>query len=199
MIIYRDIIDDQKRQELVHSVEYQNARRGQYFFWRGWWHTPPKNKIEEVLELLWKDKIDVDLYADGGVEYWMNKTVGPTRNQWHQDVVEVETSGSKLYVPGDRSIVYYPYVFDLSGGYLELADYNTVGDKSSFRTWLRMLDQSNIERIKPETNMAVSYESARAHRVAPNYDGVREALASTLWRNTPETFKHASQENSNVD
>ena len=62
MIIYRDIIDDQKRQELVHSVEYQNARRGQYFFWRGWWHTPPKNKIEEVLELLWKDKIDVDLY-----------------------------------------------------------------------------------------------------------------------------------------
>ena len=202
MNIYHDIVPEQQRISLVKSPEYQDMKMGQYLFWKGWWHEEPNDIIQETLMLMWKGKVDEKKYYNGGIEYWVNKIGGEHYGQWHQDIVETdddENVRGRYYIPGDLSMVYYPYVHELKGGYLELADLEKPVSKADFRIWLRKLDPMNIERIKPRQGSAVLYNSSRVHRVAPVYSGRRDALASTIWTNTPETFKHPPGVNPNDD
>ena len=202
MELIHNCLTEQQRLQLVKSEVYTNIEMGDYRFWEGWWKSDPKDQIEETLMHLWKGKIDESKYQSGGIEYWVNRITGEHHGQWHQDIVETADDDNvygKYYVPGDMSMVYYPYIHELKGGYLELADLEQPVSKADFRIWLRKLDPINVERVKPRQNMAVLYNSSRVHRVAPVYSGRRDALASTVWHNTPETFKHKPGVNPNDD
>ena len=96
-----------------------------YNFWSGWWNEEPRNYIEQVLKLLWKDYVDVDYYKDGGFEYW-NRIVntGQLGLEWHQDDIS-DHEREKNYQIADLSCIYYPKVSnDCVGGFLEIAPYN---------------------------------------------------------------------------
>ena len=198
--LYNHALSRDDLRALTHYTdEYNTMETGDYRFWN-FAKDKPRNGIEAALLKLWR-KVGVDAYRyqDGGIEYWLNKSNGVVNSQWHQDLVEKDSEGTTRYVPGEMSMVFYPYVFGLQGGYLELADYEACSTKHDFRTHLRKLDPANVERIKPRTNLAVCYKASRMHRVAPIYGGARHALASTLWLERPPAFKNSDIEDSKVD
>ena len=145
----------------------------------------PSNTIEKTLHAIWKDIIDPYEYAKGGIEYWVTKSRGETAGKWHIDLVEKEQH--KGYEPGDKTIVYYPWV-QCDGGFLELMTNENSPSMSEMFEMLRKLDPNRLERIQPITNRAVFFNSNRVHRMSKMYSGTREMLASTVWKKIPLTF-----------
>lgn len=169
-----------------------------YNFWNGWWNEKPRNYIEQVLELLWKDFVDVDYYKNGGFEYW-NRPVykGQTGLEWHQDDIS-DHEREQNYQIADISCIYYPKVSsNCVGGFLEIAPYSKRGTLKESIKATQIIDIFNVERIKPKTNRCVLFDSAQLHRISPVYQGYRWNLASTLWKTKLERFDDCENLNFN--
>lgn len=191
-------IDDRIRSELVHSDEYEslktpnvstdkdgNVIQEGYYFWKMSEFNQPSNSIEKTLHAIWKDMIDPSEYAEGGIEYWAIKMNGESSGIWHLDLIEQEQQQG--YEPGDKTIVYYPWV-QCDGGFLELMINENSPSKGEMYNMLRAMDSNKLERIQPITNRAVFFNSNRIHRMSKMYSGTREMLASTVWKKIPLTF-----------
>ena len=123
--------------------------------------------------------------AEGGIEYWAIKMNGESSGIWHLDLIEQEQQQG--YEPGDKTIVYYPWV-QCDGGFLELMINENSPSKGEMYNMLRAMDSNKLERIQPITNRAVFFNSNRIHRMSKMYSGTREMLASTVWKKIPLTF-----------
>ena len=134
--IYDEHISDEIRTNLIHSQEYQSLQHEDYRFWKMSDFNHPSNTIEKTLHAIWKDMIDPYEYAKGGIEYWVPKSRGETAGKWHIDLVEKEQH--KGYEPGDKTIVYYPWV-QCDGGFLELMTNQNSPSMSEIYEMLRKL------------------------------------------------------------
>jgi len=191
--IFDNHIPEELRVELVHDKEYLERPMEYYTFWEFKHFNNPTTKMEEALHHIWKDLVDPKDYPDGGIEYWINKSNGMSKGIWHLDLVEAEQA--MKYHPAVMSVAYYPYI-DCVGGFLEICDNENRPSKQEFKDYLRGLDpQTQVERIKPITNRAVFYNADRIHRVAKTYKGVREVLASSVWKKKPLTFNDKASYN----
>ena len=196
--ILDDHISEEIRNNLVHSEEYQSLKSPNvltddngkiiqegYYFWKMSDFNQPSNSIEKALHAMWKDMIDPSEYAEGGIEYWAIKMNGESSGIWHLDLIEEEQQEG--YEPGDKTIVYYPWV-QCHGGFLELMTNKDSPSKDQMYNMLRSMDPNVLERIQPITNRAVFFNSNRIHRMSRMYSGTREMLASTVWKKIPLTF-----------
>lgn len=191
--IIDNLISEQLRKDLVHDEEYQQRPMGMYTFWDMKDFNNPKSKIEIALHHIWKDLINPEDFPEGGIEWWINKSNGPAKNRWHLDVVEAEQQTE--YNSAHLTVAYYPYV-DCIGGYLELLDNEKSKSKTTFDDIMRKIDiHTEVERFKPVTNRGIFYESFRIHRVAAVYSGIRECIASSVWKKKPLTFNNKSSYN----
>ncbi len=191
-------INEEIRNNLVHSEEYQllktpkfdpdgngnqiQSKKEGYCFWKMSDFNQPSNIIEKALHAMWKDMIDPSEYAEGAIEYWAIKLDNSHQGMWHLDLLDEEQQEG--YEPGDKTLVYYPWV-QCQGGFLELMPATNVSSKDQIYDMLRSMDPNMLERIQPITNRAVFFNSNRIHRMSRMYSGTREMIASTVWKKIP--------------
>ena len=163
----------------------------EYNYWQGWWKEEPRNPVESVIQKLWQPLINVDDYKDGGFEYWSRKSYPNVGHlEWHQDTGEYMYHTGDNYWIADKSLIYYPYVSeDCLGGFLEIAPYKQRCSLDDSQREARIIDNNDIERIRPVTNRYVLIDSAQMHRISKVYCGYRINLATSIWKKTPNFFK----------
>lgn len=191
--IFDNHIPEELRNKLVHSEEYQNMRRQVFKFVTIESLPSSQSPIEQALHNIWKDVIDYEEYKDGVIEYWINKDKAVNgkcnaNHMWHSDVYEPNKATKDKWQDGEVGCVYYPYV-DCLGGFFELADNpKKLSDKDYKMYVLTMDPTTQAERFKAKTNRAIFIDPFRIHRVSKIYHGIRESLASTLWKKKPVDF-----------
>lgn len=159
-----------------------------YNYWCGWWNEEPRNKVEEVIKLLWQDYIDPTEHTNGGFEYWARVTNSGGFLEYHQDTCE--NTYFDNYNIADKSLLYYPKITaDFLGGFLEIAPYKERLGLEDSHKFARSIDNNELERIKAVENRMVLFDSAQLHRVTNVYRGTRYNLATSLWKVTPDFFK----------
>lgn len=173
--------------DLTEHLSYKTMP--QYNYWCGWWNEEPRNKVEEVIQLLWQDYIDPTEYPNGGFEYWSRVINSGGFLEWHQDTGEYYYFSDNYWI-SEQSLLYYPKVSaDCKGGFLEIAPYKNRNGLEDSQKSARCIDNNEIERIKAVENRMVLIDSAQLHRVSTIYQGTRYNLATALWKVTPDFFK----------
>ena len=192
--LYNDHIPEEVRQKLIHDKEYHDLPRRKYKFFYFKNFNNPSTSLESALHYIWKDVIDVSLYPDGGIEYWVNKEQvenGKSKHPntiWHPDVYEPNTTTRDKWKSGIYGCVYYPYV-DCIGGFFEICDNKTKLSYDEYFQYICGLNESTqVERLKAVTNRAIFFEPHRIHRATRIHHGIRESLACTVWEKKPVDF-----------
>ena len=175
--------------KLENTMSYKTLP--EYNYWQGWWKEKARKPVEYVIQLLWQPLINVEDYQEGGFEYWSRKTQhGHGYLEWHQDTGEYMYHTGDNYWIADKSLIYYPYVSDdCLGGFLEIAPFSERGNLQFSQSQARVIDNNDIERIRPVTNRYVLIDSAQMHRISRVYHGYRINLATSIWKETPNFFK----------
>ena len=185
MIVKDDVLN--LNYDLTEHLSYKTMP--QYNYWRGWWNEEPRNKVEEVIQLLWQDYINPTEYPNGGFEYWSRVISSGGFLEYHQDTGEYYYFDDNYWI-SDKSLLYYPKVSeDCQGGFLEIAPYKRRGSLEDSQKAARCIDNNEIERIKAVENRMVLIDAAQLHRVSTIYQGTRYNLATSLWKITPDFFK----------
>jgi len=111
-----------------------------------------------------------------GVEYWTGilKARGKKKDlPWHYDKDEHLFSSTKDLKTPFIGSVYYAHKEIPDGGFLEI---DREGD---------------VERIQPQPNRLIIFDSATVHRVVPITSGTRRTFATNIWIDKPneENFR----------
>ena len=189
--VFDDHIENVDRVSLLHSEDYQSIQQGDYRFWKMSEFDTPNNTIEQALHEIWKDIINPIDYKEGGIEYWVTKSKGDASAVWHVDTPGPgygidNMSHFSMEIPPAHTIVYYPWVENLQGGFLEIICNEQYPTTDQMFETLKKLDPNTIERFQPITNRAILFDSHRIHRIAKMYSGSREMIASTIWTKIPQ-------------
>lgn len=165
--------------EALHTIQDDSLwKKPLPYSWIGT-HSPAENVWEQMCAHIWGSVSAYGVLPEqfDGVEYWtqtMNARGKKRDLPWHYDKDE------HLYAGGDGELktphigsVYYAHKSIPDGGFLEI---DREGD---------------VERIQPQPNRLIIFDSATVHRVVPITSGLRRTFATNVWVTKPseENFK----------
>ena len=131
--------------------------------------------------------------ADGlaGLEYWCSVQRAGETKQWHQDKDEERLRREGVHAFPTLGAVFYGRAHGpLSGGMLEIAPVGVGLGEVGRRGGEPGLEDAaaalaDAERIAPEYNRLVVFDTRRLHRVTPLRAGTRYSFQINLWHSRP--------------
>ena len=182
MIIIDNYIQDKKILDVIKNDETWK-HFPTYNWWDGWWKCEPRNVIENLIKLIWKQLPVENKFA--GFEYWSNSQTKNQSLSWHLDKDEKLNSFNKKIISPSIGHIYYSKVENLEGGYLEICTNGKIDDPDNF------------ERIKPIENRLIIFNPSLPHRVTKILNGNRRAFLANAWVKKPLTFELSDQVDKN--
>ena len=135
-----------------------------------------------------------DLSSCDGYEFWAHKNTKPPR--WHIDCDERRKQQDNLMTFPLCSIVYYPFVGDITGGELFISHDDTVKSHSDYKNFkdtqqYHMEENPTFDTIIPKTNRVVIFSPGKFHMVN-KFQGERYSFVINPWDSSkymyPETI-----------
>lgn len=180
IVVIDDFIKDPDLLREIQSDESFFEQTGSYFFWEGWWHSPPNTLKKRLIKYIWGDHPPLSqIFSVAGFEYWTGIT---TADQYSRFLDNLETHFDKdedffektgeIQSPIIGS-VYYPPQDEFVGGMLEI--FSAGIDKDP-------------ERIYAKPNRLVIFDAGKdPHAVSKVTSGTRKAIAINLWGFVPHS------------
>lgn len=194
MIVIDDFIKDPLLLEEIQNDPSFLADPGIYYWWNGWWDSPPKSTRQKLVQYLWEN-VPLPYSIDTlGFEYWTGitqpgdgKTIEDSGIMYHlaphldKDEELFALKGEVLN--GQISSVFYPYPENdnCKGGHLKIWELNGYPN-------------GEYELIKPKFNRFVIFNINCVHAVLEVTEGVRKAIAINLWDKYPTNINSLVKE-----
>jgi hypothetical protein len=183
IVVIDDFVKDEDLlKEIASDKEFFNAAGENYFFWEGWWSSPPDTIKKRLIKYVWGDNCPINMtFNVAGFEYWTGIQSAEDDNPFldnlglHYDKDEIlfqETGNLQTPIIGS---VYYPDQNEFTGGMLEI--FTKGHDKDP-------------ERIYAAPNRLIIFDAGSvAHSVSKVTSGTRKAIAINLWGEEPYSYK----------
>ena len=181
IVVIDDFIKDEELlAEIAADKDFFKYAGANYFFWEGWWSTPPDTLKKRLIKHIWGDNCPINkVFNVAGFEYWTGILSADPGNHYqdtlgvHFDKDEELFSETGEIQSSQIGTVYYPPQEEFDGGMLEI--FSEGLDKEP-------------ERIYAKSNRLVIFDAGTVpHGVSTVTSGTRKAIAINLWEFIPHS------------
>jgi hypothetical protein len=180
IVVIDDFIKDPDLLREIQSDESFFEQTGSYFFWEGWWHSPPNTLKKRLIKYIWGDHPPLSqIFSVAGFEYWTGITTSDHDSPFLNNLDPHFDKDEDLFQQTGEiqspliGTVYYPPQDEFIGGMLEI--FSEGLDKDP-------------ERIYAKPNRLVIFDAGKdPHSVSKVVHGTRKAIAINLWGFVPHS------------